>query len=108
MPSGEMMRVMKLYTAERGIVRRIEDDEIVAINMSIINERTGLVVRKDVLCEYLQKQKYHLYCFILGNKEVRAGSMMVIDGNDLSGCMMMNEKGEWKTVQKLRVVEQNK
>ena len=108
MPCGEMMRMMKLYTAERGIVRRIDNDEIVAVNMSIINERTGLVVRKDVLCEYLQKQKYHLYCFILGNKEVRAGSMMVIDGNDLSGCMMMNEKGEWKTVQKLRVVEQNK
>ena len=46
--------------------------------------------------------------FTLGNKEVRVGNMMVIDGNDLSGCMMMNEKGEWKTVQKLRVVEQNK
>lgn len=103
MPCGEMMKVMKLYTAERGIVRRIGDDEIVAINMGIINERTGLVVRKDVLCQYLKKQKYHLYCYILGNKEVRVRK--VIDGNDLSGCMMMDEKGNWKTVQKLRVIE---
>lgn len=105
MPCGEMMREMKLYTAERGIIRRIADDAIVGINMSIINEKTGLVVRKDLLCEYLKKKKYHLYCFILGNKEVRLGGMGVADSRDLSACMMMDEKGEWKTVQKLRVIK---
>lgn len=105
MPCGEMMREMKLYTAERGVVRRIEDDSIAAINLDIIKEKTGLVVRKDILCEYLRKKKYHLYVFILGNKEVRAGSMMVVDSKDLSGCMTMDEKGEWKEVQKLRIVE---
>ena len=105
MPCGEMMRVMKLYTAERGIVRRIEDDKIVAINMSLINKKTGLVVRKDILCEYMRKQKYHLFCFILGNKEVRVGSMTLLDWNNLSGCTMMNEKGEWTIVQKLRAIE---
>lgn len=105
MPCGEMMRVMKLYTAERGIVRRIEDDEIVAMNMSLINKRTGLVVRKDILCEYMRKQKYHLFCFLLGNKEVRIGGMTIIDWNNLSGCTMMNEKGEWTIVQKLRAIE---
>ena len=108
MPCGEMLREMKLYTAERGIIRRVADDVIVGINLSIINEKTGLVVRKDILCEYLKKKKYNLYCFILGNKEVRLGSMRVADSRDLSGCMMMNEKGDWKTVQKLRVVEQNR
>jgi hypothetical protein len=56
----------------------------------------------------MKKKKYNLYCFILGNKEVRLGSMRVADSRDLSGCMMMNEKGDWKTVQKLRVVEQNR
>ena len=105
MPCGEMMREMKLYTAERGVVRRIEDDSIAAINLNIIKEKTGLVVRKDILRDYLRKKKYHLYAFILGNKEVRAGSMMVVDSKDLSGCMMMDEKGEWKVVQKLRVID---
>lgn len=31
------------HTAELGIVRRITDDAIVAINMSFIKEQTGLV-----------------------------------------------------------------
>lgn len=75
-----------------------------AIDMSIIKEKPGLVVRKDVLCDFLRKQKYHSYCFILGNKEVRADNKMVINGKDLSGCMMMDEKGEWNIVQKLRVI----
>lgn len=88
---------MKLYTAECGVIRCVADDAIVGINMSIINEKTGLVLRKNLLCEYLKKKKYYLYCFILGNKEVRLGGMGVVDSRDLSACMMMDEKGEWKT-----------
>ena len=107
MPCAEMMRTMGLYTAERGIVRKIADDSIVAISMDIIRQRSGLVVRKDTLCEFLRKQKYCLYTFLSGTKQSApvSGGMSLYDMQDLSGCMMMNEKGEWTEVQRVRIVE---
>ena len=104
MPCGEMMREMKLYTAERGVVRKVSDDSVVAINMGIIKEGTGLVVRKDVLCEFMRRKRYHLFTYILGNKQVVAGNMAALESQDLSGCMMMDEDGEVKEVQRLRIV----
>lgn len=104
MPCGEMMREMMLYTAERGIVRRIKNDEVAAINLGIMDEGIGLLVRKDILCKYMQRKHYHLYCYFHGNKQVSAGSMMVIRSQNLSGCVRMDEKGVWKTVQELRMV----
>lgn len=107
MPCAEMMRTMGLYTAERGIVRKIADDSIVAISMDIIRQRSGLVVRKDTLCEFLRKQKYCLYTFLSGTKQSGpvSGGMSLYDIQDLSGCMMMNENGEWTEVQRVRIVE---
>lgn len=105
MPCGEMMRTMQLYTAERGIIRRIKDDMIVAINLSIINEGIGLLIRKDILCDYMKQMRYHLYCFFHGNKQVTAGSVATINSKNLSACMMMDENGVWKEIQKIRMIK---
>lgn len=106
MPCAEMMQEMNLYTAERGIVRCVVGDSVAAINMSIINRTTGLLVRKDMLCEFLKKKKYALFTFLLGSKQSGPNKdYATLKGmEDLSGCMMMNEKGEWKEIQKLRIV----
>ena len=108
MPCAEMMEEMGLYTAERGVVRKRDDGSVAAINTGIIQKGTGLLVRKDLLCEFMQRKKYRLFCFILGNKNAGDGKWNIYDSQDLSGCMMMDEKGEWTEVQKLRLVERQK
>lgn len=106
MPCAEMMEVMELYTAERGVVRRKENGEIVALCKSATNlSGIGLIVRKDVLCNFMKKQKYRLFIYISGNKQVREGGYTVLDSVELSGCLNIISKGELRTVQDLRIVK---
>lgn len=108
MPCADLMEEMKLYTAERGLVRKTVGNDIVAISMGVINEGVGLLIRKDILCEFMRKKHYRLYTYILGSKEVIIGNTMVGDMKNLSACMMMDEKGEFTEVQKLHIVEKKK
>ena len=106
MPCAELMETMGLYTAERGLVRRRDDnDEIVAVSLSVLEEHgSGLLIKKDLLCDFLKQKRYRLYCYISGNKEVMLGTMRVLHSKNLSACMTMDWKGNWSVVQGLRIV----
>ena len=105
MPCAELVESMNLYTAERGLIRRMSDDDIVAVSLSVLEERgTGLLIKKDVLCAFMKQKKYRLYCYLSGTKEISAGNYMVLYSKSLSGCMSLDGKGKWETVQKLRSV----
>ena len=109
MPCAELMETMGLYTAERGLVRRrYEDDEIVAVSLSVLKEHgSGLLIKKEVLCDFLKQKRYRLYCCISGNKEVMLGNYRVLTSKNLSACLSMDWKGDWSVVQALRIIEQN-
>ena len=105
MPCAELMETMGLYTAERGLVRRIDNDELVAVSLSVLEENgSGLLIKKDLLCDFLKQKRYRLYCFISGNKEVMLGTIRVLHSKNLSACMTMGWKGNWNVVQRLRTV----
>ena len=105
MPCAELMETMGLYTAERGLVRRRDNDEIVAISLSVLEEHSsGLLINKDLLCDFLKQKRYRLYYFISGNKEVMLGTIRVLHSKNLSACMTMDWKGKWSVVQGLRIV----
>ncbi len=108
MPCAELMEEMELYTAERGLVRKKVGNDIVAISMGVIHEDIGLLIRKDILCEFMRRKHYHLYTYILGSKEVIIGNTMVGEMKNLSACMLMDEKGVFTEVQKLHIVEEKK
>jgi hypothetical protein len=103
MPCAELMETMGLYTAERGLVRQRDNDEIAAVSLSVLKEHgSGLLIKKDLLCDFLKQKRYRLYCFISGNKEVILGTMRVLHSKNLSACMTMDGKGNWSVVQGLR------
>ena len=53
-PNWEMMHELGLYTAERGIIRNIEDKSIVAFNRNCTEISCGgLIIRQDALDKYL-------------------------------------------------------
>ena len=106
MPCAELVETMKLYAAERGLIRRISDDQIVSVSLSVLRDGgIGVLIRKDVLCQFMKQKKYHLYCYISGTKGVSLGSYTILKSKNLSGCICMDEEGKWKTVQELRLVE---
>ena len=104
-PCAELVETMDLYTAERGLVRRHDNDEVVAVSLSVLEEHSsGLLIKKDLLCDFLKQKRYRLYCYISGNKEVMLGTMRVLHSKNLSACMAMDGKGNWSVVQELRIV----
>lgn len=106
MPCAEMMETMGLYTAERGLVRRLDNDEIVAVSLSVLEEHgSGLLMKKEVLCDFLRQKRYRLYCYISGNKEVMIGTIRVLHSKNLSACWAMDWEGNWNEVQALRIVD---
>lgn len=105
MPCAELVETMNLYTAERGLIRRMDNDEIVAVSLSVLEEHgTGLLINKDTLCEFMKRKKYRLYCYLSGTKEVSAQNYYVLYSKNFSGCLNMDAKGKWETVQGLRLV----
>lgn len=106
MPCAELVETMKLYAAERGLIRRVSDDQIIAVSLSVLRDGgIGVLIRKDTLCEFMRMKKYRLYCYISGTKEVSLGSYTILKSKNLSGCIRLDEKGKWEIVQALRLVE---
>lgn len=65
-PCRDIMESLGLYTAERGIVRKSDNGEIVAINRLVLGESFhGLLIKRTFLNEYLKKQRKCLfYCLL--------------------------------------------
>lgn len=106
MPCAELVETMNLYTAERGIIRRMDDDTIAAVSLSVLKQSdSGVLIKKDILCQFMKQRKYRLYCYLSGNKNNSAGSFAVIHSKNLTGCMSMTAKGTWSVVQELKLSE---
>jgi hypothetical protein len=71
MPNHHIMEYLKLYTAERGVVREISTKKIVSVNIRI-GRLKGLAMRKEYLLKYLAHSGYDLVFYSLGEKLVRA------------------------------------
>ena len=86
MPNHHIMEYLKLYTAERGVVRDTSVNEIVSVNIRI-GRLKGLAMRKKYLLEYLTHFGYALVYYSLGEKMVRKKNSYQTVGKiyDLSG-----------------------
>ena len=93
--SIDMMNVLDLYTAERGVVRRIVDDDIVATSFSQLGlENDGIAIKKKYLYEYLEKTGNKLFYFILGEKMAKTSQTITNEGiKKLSACWYMDIDG---------------
>ncbi|WP_301062743.1 serine protease [Phocaeicola sp.] len=69
-PNHHIMEYLKLYTAERGVVRAISNNEIVSVNIRIEKLR-GLAIRKDYIVKYLADFGYTLVYYSFGEKSLR-------------------------------------
>lgn len=69
MPTEKIMSTLKLHTAERGVIK---DDagNVVAINICRSNRITSLVIKRELLNDFLNKSGMILYYFNTSLKEV--------------------------------------
>ena len=105
MPNHHIMKYLKLYTAERGVVRDISTNEVVSINIKIGSLR-GLAIRKKYLLKYLTNYGYALVYYSLGEKLVRIKNNYQILGMsyNLSGSYSY-EDGHIKDIQPIHISE---
>ena len=103
MPNHHIMNFLKLYTAERGVVREMSTNEIVSINIQIGSLR-GLAMRKEYLLKYLTNYGYVLVYYSLGEKLVRMkNSYQNLGKNyDLSGSFLF-ENGYIKEIKPMHI-----
>lgn len=103
-PNKELMDELNLYTAERGIVRRKNTNEVVSVNFRK-GEFNGMAIRKDVLDNYLHDNNLTLVYYIFGEKFLHDGHYQSQSIRfDLSGCFIYNGN-DIKAIQSMRIAE---
>ena len=93
-PNPFIMEMFGLYTAERGIVRKKENDEIVSFNL--MHKDTcylGMFIKKTYLIEYLQRTNQRLFVCLCGEKYGTI-SGTGIGFKSFSGCFQITSDGD--------------
>ena len=103
-PCRDIMESLGLYTAERGIVRKSDNGEIVAINRLVLGESFhGLLIKRTFLNEYLKKQRKCLFYCLLGEKNlISAPHYQILVRKDLTGAALYKENDVAEMIQPLR------
>lgn len=103
MPNHHIMEHLKLYTAERGVIRACSNNEIVSINFRVEKLR-GLAIRKDYLEKYLTDLGYCLVYYSSGEKSLRMKNSYQTLGriHELSGAYSY-ENGRIEAIQPMRI-----
>ena len=85
-------------------VIKTSNDEVAAINTGHGNCVSGLFVRKDLLDNYLAKNDYVMFYYVLGEKVHKLTGVNTIM-KDLSAAFQYNPDGDLITLQPIRVIE---
>ena len=103
-PCRDIMDSLGLYTAERGIVRKSDNGEIVVINRLILGESFhGLLIKRTFLNEYLKKQRKCLFFCLLGEKNlISSPHYQILVRHDLTGAALYKDNDVAEMIQPLR------
>ncbi len=74
-PAGQIIQEMQLYEKEvDGVYYR--NEEVVALDLSLLgNEHTEIVIRRDVLNEYIKKTGVQVFWTVIGEKQYFMGDL---------------------------------
>lgn len=106
MPNCLLMDHLRLYTAERGIIRDLSHPEIkVAVNFEM-DQIYGLAIRHDYLDKYLNDMGYSMVYYTLGEKYIHRSKDYYTVGPryDLSGAYYYNND-KIETVQPMHITD---
>lgn len=103
-PSADVMTKLGLYTAERGILRKNDNNEIVAINRMIRDESfSGLLIKRKYLNMYLKSENKCMFYCLLGEKSIVKSGSYMLNNKDLTGAAIYNADHDIDMIQPLRV-----
>lgn len=106
MPCVEMMEQMGLYCSEiRGLIKAT-DGSVAALNTGNGSCVNGLFVRRDVLDDYLKRNGYVMFYYVLGEKVLRIGEINSVM-KDLSAAYQYLSENEVAVVQPMRVIPED-
>lgn len=84
-PCAEIIEKMKLFQYEYDGYFYDENGELVAFDTSLTNQKAGIVIRKDVLDNFLKSTNMRLVWFIRGAKEIHSNDLTITKWSDWTG-----------------------
>lgn len=103
-PNEDVINKLGLYTAERGIIRRLADNEVIAINFNAESIH-GLAIKKEMLDKYLSDNKLGVVYCTIGEKYSVKDMTAMPPRLNLSGCWIYSN-GVLNNIQELRHIPQ--
>lgn len=104
MPCEDIMIRLKLHNAERGIIRKDANDEVIGVDYGITGVgRRGMLLKKSELDMYLQETGYTLFWFISADKTQRTNEAFMM--KELSACWKYNLEERFVELQEMRVAK---
>ena len=104
MPCEDMMMRLKLHNAERGIIRKDANDEVIGVDYGLTGVgRRGMLLKKSELDRYLQETGFTLFWFISADKTQRTSMAFMM--KELSACWKYNIEDGFVELQRLRVAK---
>ena len=105
-PCPDVMKVLNLYTAERGVVREYETGKIVALHSVYVGMKfSGIIMRKEYLDRYLKESDCALMFFICGEKSFGEGAVEGLSIKELSGASVYTHDKGLQIIQPIHVVK---
>lgn len=105
-PCPDVMKVLNLYTAERGVVRECETGKIVALHSVYVGMKfSGIIMRKEYLDRYLKESDCALMFFICGEKSFGEGAVEGLSIKELSGASVYTHDKGLQIIQPIHVVK---
>ena len=101
-PNHDMMEKLKLYTAERGVIRDTANNAEVAVNFKM-DKFQGLAIKQEYLDKYLFENNFSMVYYTLGEKYILGNNSQSVGKlQELSGAFYY-KNGKIETIQEMKI-----
>lgn len=107
-PNPSVMSTLNLYTAERGLIRDQETEEVVAFNYNLFNSSLNvLVIERTSLNKFLESEGLVLFYCLLAEKTCRIG-MTSLELKSMSAGFRYDKSVNPVSLQAMRIINLDK
>lgn len=86
-PCAELINTLELRQKKYDGYYYDENDELIAFDTNLTNQKAGLIIRKDALDKFLKIKKFHLVWFINASKEIHDERRTITKFKDWTGLL---------------------
>ena len=86
-PCAELINTLELRQNKYDGYYYDVNNELIAFDTDLTNQKAGLIIRKDALDKFLKLKKFHLVWFVNASKEIHDESLIITKFRDWTGLL---------------------